>query len=141
QRKLDDSCGKSDSYLGGWTQSFEGHLGTLLAPLRRSITSALITTAQGAVNGTRRIVLSPNNVSLEPNIIAEVILDLRREIKRNPNPSSEQNMYIVKDHMEVGLRTGVKFGIYKDAIYTRAFTLTYPTRSMNEARMNNEFIV
>lgn len=137
--ELNGNC--SENEISGGTVDFDFSTGIMMAPILRSLRSALSDLTTNAVNQSRHITISDAELGWEAGVISQVILDLRREVQRNPSPKSFEDQFIVKDHFEAGFRLGFAFGLYKDFVYTRSFTLAYPVRSLEEARYNNGFIV
>lgn len=93
------------------------------------------------INSMRRFQFSGPQLGLSEHLIGDVIVDIDRTIDRNPNPTTEQDIYLVKDRVEIGIRLGALYGIYKDFTYTRTYTLVYPGRSVKESELTNGFIV
>lgn len=123
-----------------YTTPFEFDLETLLQPIGRSIWRNLLDLARDSIGGTKSLVLSSAQFERQLSGISEVTFALKRDIERNPSPTSEKDIYLVRDGFEVGLRLGVQYGLFVDTIYKRKFSLVYPARSLAEARLNNGFI-
>lgn len=138
-RSVPQGCGPSE--LEESTIDFDFNTGFLLGPLGKSLLRSLMDFSTGAINGTRHITLSDAEAGFEKSIISQVIVDLRRQVERNPAPESHEDLYIVQDHFELGFRLGVSYGVFKDFVYTRSFRLAYPVRSKAEARTGNGFLV
>lgn len=132
-------CQPSD--LEDSTVDFDWNSDVLTKPVLRASMNALTDLAVTTIGQTRHITLSGAEIGFESGVISQVILNLRREIEINPRPKSANELYIVRDHFEVGMRLGYSFGLYKDYAYSRAFSLAYPARTRQEARWNNGFIV
>ncbi len=123
------------------TLDFDWNAGVVTKPAFRAAFNGLTDLAVNAIGQTKHITLSGAEIGFEGGLISQVILNLRREIETNPKPKSASELYIVRDHFEVGMRLGYSFGIYKDYVYSRAFSMSYPVRTKEEARWNNGFIV
>ncbi|MEK7358471.1 MAG: hypothetical protein AAB250_18650, partial [Bdellovibrionota bacterium] len=124
-----------------FTSEFEFDTGRLLEILALQGKSVGLALARSAANSLRRFQISGPQLGLDKRAIVDVIVDVDRVIERNPSPKTEQDIYLLKDRFEIGYRLGANFGIYKDFIYTRAFTLVYPVRSVHESELDNGFIV
>ena len=120
---------------------FDYNSSSLYKPIAKSLGIMIADLTRGVINSTRKITLADPELGFVKSQITQVILNFRREIERNERPTSERDIYIVKDHLEVGLRLGVAYGPFADATYTRSYTLAYPMRTMAEARTNNGFLV
>ncbi|MES2965747.1 MAG: hypothetical protein V4760_17835 [Bdellovibrionota bacterium] len=124
-----------------FTSEFELDTARIIQIVARQAQHISAGLARSGVNKMRRFQLSGPQLGLDKRAIVDVIFDVDRVIERNPDPKTEQDVYLLKDRFEIGYRLGANFGIYKDFIYTRAFTLVYPVRSVREAELNNGFIV
>lgn len=124
-----------------FTTDFDFDLKFLFGPMGSSIWNGLLDLARSRIGDANKIVINSPEFGLETSYITDIIINLKRDIERNEKPSSEEDLYIVKDHFEVGMRLGISFGVFKDYTYTRSFTLAYPARTQSEARMNNGFVV
>lgn len=122
------------------TSNYDFDLDFLLRPVAKTALRALLDTARGTLNDTRHITLNHAEAGFDASIIAQVILNVSRTYEKNPFPTSEEDLFIFQDHMEVGLRLGGSYGAFKDAVYSRHFTLSYPARSVEEARLKDGFI-
>lgn len=123
-----------------FTTNFDFSLGYLMAPVARSIFNGLADLSRTAIGEFNKVVLSSDKFKLDTRVISEVIINSKRDVVRNTQPTTEKDIYLVQDHFEVGMRLGVAWGAYKDVVYTRSFTLAYPVRSKEEARFNNGFV-
>ncbi|MES2527053.1 MAG: hypothetical protein V4598_08190 [Bdellovibrionota bacterium] len=123
------------------TLDFDWNAGVVAKPAFRAAFNGLTDLAVNAIGQTKHITLSGAEIGFESGVISQVILNLRREIETNPKPKSADELYIIRDHFEVGMRLGYSFGLYKDYTYSRAFTMSYPVRTKAEARWKNGFIV
>ena len=139
QMEFDLACKPAD--LEGSTVDFNFSTDFLMRPIYRSALNALMGMATSTINSSRNITFHDAELEFRGNIISQMIFDLRREVEQNPNPKSENDLFIVRDHFEIGMRLGAAFGLYKDFLYTRTYSLAYPVRTREEARLNNGFIV
>lgn len=138
---FDDHCDQKQIAADGFTEDFDFDMGKILHVVADSLAGMLTDTATAAINGQRKIVIAADRLQLNPFFVTEVILNPRREIERNPNPTSQHDLWIVKDHLEIGLRLGAGFGIYKDVVRSWGYTLAYPVRTQDEGRYKNNFLV
>ncbi len=122
------------------TLDFEHTWSKITTPVARVVKDLSLNVAQGVMNGKRSFAIQNDEWGVDGNMVSEVIVDLKRLIEANPNAKTEQDLYVVKDHLEVGLRLGPKFGPFADLIYTKRYSLAYTARTRSEARLNNGFI-
>jgi hypothetical protein len=114
----------------------------IIRPILFTLKRQLFTLAQTATSGERRIVLDSRKFKISsPRPVGEIIININRTIERNPAPTTEQDLFLVKDHMELGVRAGVAVGPYADLIERYSWELAYPARSAYEGSINNGFIV
>ncbi|MES2854551.1 MAG: hypothetical protein V4692_01755 [Bdellovibrionota bacterium] len=125
----------------GTTLAFEYGVKEALRPVAVAIERAALNAARSAIGSKNKFVLKSADFKLDTGIVSEVILNFKRDIEINLEPETEMDQYIVQDHFEIGLRLGVSYGLYKDAVYTRRYSLSYPVRSMSDARLHNRFVV
>jgi hypothetical protein len=137
---FDGSCDKKQLKAES-SYDFDFNFGFLVAPLVESTRNLILDSARGAISSLERVVIKSDRFKTELNPIAEIIIEPKREIERNMNPTSAEDQFIVKEYLRVGIRYGVAYGAYVDNIYTIAFSLAYPVRSMEEARLNKGFVV
>lgn len=97
--------------------------------------------ARKSINSLRRFQISGPQLGLSEHLVSDVIVDIDRTFERNPNPTSERDIYLLKDRVEIGFRLGAVYGVYKDFTYTKSYTLVYPARSIRDAELNNGFLV
>lgn len=123
-----------------YTSNYDFDLGFLLKPVGLMALRTVLDTVRGTLNDTRHLTLSHAEVGLDRSAIAQVIINVSRTYEKNPFPTTEQDLFIFQDHMEIGMRLGASYGVFKDWVYTRHFTLSYPARSVEEGRFQNGFI-
>lgn len=123
-----------------FTSEYDFDLGFLLRPAGARAIRTMVDLTRGTLNNLRRVTVDPVEIGLVPGTIGQVLLSIQRTFERNPNPTSEKDMFIFQDHFEIGLRLGVSYGLFKDATYIRKFTISYPTRSIEEGRFKDYFI-
>lgn len=124
-----------------FTTNFEFGFDFLMGRLSQSAKGALLDGARAAMNSMNKVVIRSDHFDLDFGPIAEVIFDPQREIQANPNPKSLDEMYIVKDSLKVGFRYGLIYGAYLDQSIYINLSLSYPARSLEEARLSQDFVV
>ncbi len=141
EMSLAKQCEDVKSLKEDFTTDFKFNLGYILSPVGKSAWNLILDQARGLAAGPKRIRLRGGQFDTRLQGIAEIIINpAQREIERNLNPTSENDLFLVKDSFEVGIRTGVSVGAYVDTVLKRVFTISYPARSMEEARVKNGFI-
>lgn len=138
---LNSNC-SVDKIAGQYTSDFDMNLGFLLAPIGETTRNLILDGARSAVNSLKKIRIQPDRFDTTGvSTLLDIVIDPRREIERNLNPTSADDQYIVKEHLKIGLRSGIKYGAYIDNTYTIAFSLAFPVRSLEEARTHKGFVV
>ena len=143
-----DNC-DAKALTSDYSTDFKFDMTDALRTLGRMAASPLADTSRALLNSIKQIRIEPARIQttkgfgINPALgpVVEAIISFPRTIERNPAPESEQDLWIVKDEFEIGLRLGVKFGIYKDVVLTRKFTIAYPVRSRQDARASGNFLV
>jgi hypothetical protein len=138
--KFENKCDVQE-LKNDYSTNFDFDLGFMAKPAVQAALRGLMDLARGGISGSNRLTLSHAELELQTSFISQIILNVKRDIEKNINPTSDSDLYLVKDHLEVGLRLGPAYGAFVDVIYTRSFTLSYPVRSLDEARLHNGFIV
>ena len=124
-----------------YTSNFDFDMGFLLKPAVQTVLRGILDLARGGIGGVNRITLTDVELELDTSFLSQIIINVKRDIEKNNHPTSEKDLYLVRDHFEAGMRLGPAYGAFVDFVYTRSFSLSYPVRSMDEARMHNGFIV
>jgi hypothetical protein len=130
-----------------YSSDFDQTMNSAYELVAKTLRDRIYDLAGALISGKRRYVWNSATINtkdfknLNTRYISEVILNFSREIEQNPKPKTEQDLYIVEDTFELGFRLGVEFGAFKDIVYTRKFSLSYPVRSYSDARLHNGFVV
>lgn len=141
--KIKDVCQSDERAFidQNYVTDFSFSIDELLQPIAQTAWTGLSDFARQGINGQTNIIIKPQQLGSGIESISEIILNVRRDIEKNPQPKTEKDLYLVQDHFTIGLRLGVEFGPLVESVYTRKFSLAYPVRSMEEARYNNGFLV
>jgi|GEM_PF-4572837 len=124
-----------------FTTNFDFGLDYFTRPLGHGIVHSLMDLARSSIGSVNSVNITAAEIGFDSTVISQVLINIKRTVEKNPTPTSEKDIFIVQDHFEVGMRLGYSFGIFADSIYKRGFTLSYPARSMDEARSQNGHIV
>ncbi len=136
----DQAC-SNDEIAQDFTSNFDFNLGFLGRPAARSTLNSLMDLARSSIGSVNSLNINAAEIGFDSTVISQVLINVKRTVEKNPTPTSEKDIFIAQDHFEIGMRLGYSYGIFTDALYTRSFTLSYPVRSKEEARMANGFIV
>lgn len=143
--KMAEACEPSLLESGDFQPGFEYDFGTLISTVGRVAWDGAMDLARGAAGGGTRVRVAPARFNpgdkLKLGPVVELIASAPRTIEKNPDPTNPNDLYIVKDEFEVGVRLGVAYGIYKDVVVTKRYSLAYGVRTLEEGKNKNGFIV
>lgn len=125
----------------GHPQYFGPRFNEILALILRGIRNGAVDSLVNLADSVRYIVLDPEDFGLDRRIISKVVLRMDRQIERNPDPHDEQDSFLVKDTLQIGLRLGYGSVISGDIAYWRKYTLVYPVKTRDQGRFHNKFIM
>ena len=141
KKDFDGNCDKPE-IKKNYTSEFDFNFGFLVRPLTEATQNALLDAARSAISNVDRIVIKNDRFATSGvNFVGDIIINPAREIEKNPNPQSADEQYIVRESLRVGFRGGLGFGVYADYIPTLTLSLTFPMRSLEEARLRRGFVV
>lgn len=116
-------------------------VGTFIDPILLGLKETAFGLANTALGAENRVeVLDPRKFNLDTRGIVEVLVSKGRDLELNPKSKTADDLYIAKEHLEVGLRLGVSFGLYADAVVWTRYELAYPTRSPQTENMTDGFL-
>ncbi len=85
--------------------------------------------------------IASDDLGIDDGLIAQVIFGSSRVVERNPESKTENDRYLVKDKMRIGLRLGAGFVLAGSASYVRQYTLVYPVKTKVEGVFHDKFLV
>ncbi|MBK25211.1 MAG: hypothetical protein CME70_14550 [Halobacteriovorax sp.] len=85
--------------------------------------------------------IASEELGIDNGLIAQVIFGSSRVVERNPESTSSDDRYLVKDKVRIGLRLGAGFVLAGSASYVRQYTLVYPVKTKAEGVFHNKFLV
>lgn len=86
------------------------------------------------------IELSGAELGLDPTFINSVVIGINRQLEKNPFAESEDEKYLVKDTVRVGIRLGLGLVVSGDVGLIREYTLVYPRKGLASALLAKGFI-
>jgi hypothetical protein len=86
------------------------------------------------------ITLSGSELGLDPTFINSVVIGINRQLEKNPFAESEDEKYLVKDTVRVGIRLGLGLVVSGDVGLVREYTLVYPRKGLASALLAKGFI-
>lgn len=93
------------------------------------------------LNSFGSVSLESNSLGYDEGIIAGAIVGTSRIVERNPNPTSEDDKFLVMDTMKIGLRLGAGLIVSGSASYVLKYTITYPAKTKIQGMWNNKFFM
>ena len=115
--------------IPGYTQDFGHYIQQAFQPFTSYLNKLIIKETQGVIGVVNRITVDPVDIGADRGLIAQVIVNISRDVERNPHPTSDDDMFLVKDHYELGFRLGYGLVLSGEAAYVKRFTLVYPVRT------------
>jgi len=85
--------------------------------------------------------IASEELGIDDGLIAQVIFGSSRVVERNPESTSLEDRYLVKDKVRIGLRLGAGFVLAGTASYVRQYTLVYPVKTKAQGVFHNKFLV
>ncbi|NDD91488.1 hypothetical protein EBZ37_05325 [bacterium] len=103
-------------------------------PLMHQLAKAIWDLGESFVGAVGAARLDPSWLGIDSSIITEVIISRDRQFVRNPEPSSSEDTYIVKDDYRIGLRLGAGFVASGDIAYIREHSILFTAKDEDHAR-------
>ncbi|MCP4217919.1 MAG: hypothetical protein GY765_24970, partial [bacterium] len=125
----------------GYPQYFGPRLNEVIVLVMRGIRNMAVDSFVRLTGSMKSFKINPEWFGLDERIVSRVILRLNREIELNPLPKNENDTFLVKDSLEVGLRLGYGLKLTGDISYIKKYTLVYPVDTRDQGRFHNKFIL
>lgn len=85
--------------------------------------------------------IQTSKLGIDDGIIANVILGTARKVERNPHPTGDDDQFLVKDVVRMGLRLGAGLIVGGTAAYIQEWTIVYPVETRLKGVLHNKFFV
>lgn len=93
------------------------------------------------IDSTSNIYVESEEFGIDHLVVAKVVFGLQRKVEKNPWPTSEKDIFLLKDELTIGFRFGAGLVVYGDIGYIKKYTLVQPVSSHREGMLKNDFIV
>ena len=124
----------------GYTQSFGGEFGELIGPAKSQIEKLLVLGARQLPKIVDSTVIGADTLGIDSKLVAEIELDINREIIPNPEPIGIDDNFIVQDTFRIRYALGAGLILRGKGAYFQEFKLLYPVETYEEGMYHNGFI-
>jgi hypothetical protein len=102
------------------------HWRDTFGPVASFLGDALKQAIQGGVGAVS--VVSPGDVEITGDLVfnPEILVNISREVKLNPDATSLYDQYLVRDSLGLGVRLGIGYIGFAEGIWMRNFSVAYP---------------
>lgn len=115
------------------TKKFDNYWEEFLGPVWEAAKLAGVGTFQKTVGMIPAVIFDSDSVGAPKWLVADLLIELRREVEENPRPSHEGDYYLTKDKLLLGLRVGGGLIGYGTTSFFRSWTLVQPSGTLREA--------
>ena len=107
----------------------------LVAPVGRFFKQSLVKAAQAGISGFSGYTYSSGGVEfgVDKGLITEGILNINRQVTENPNPTSDQDRFLVQDTYKLGARLGAGYILSGSGALVYKYTLVYPVGTYDDS--------
>lgn len=127
--------------LPGYKQFFGPRIKELIPLILRNIRDVGVDWTVEGISSIRYFKLNPEWIGVETDVISRIRVKTDREIEPNPFPTGEDDQFLVRDTMSLGIRLGYGKFLSGDVSYIRKYTVVTPVRTIQDARFHKNFII
>lgn len=124
----------------GYTQTFGGEVEELMTPILSDIEKIAIKAAVGATSKINTFEVNSSDLGFDTGLIGKVNFDVDREIIANPNPTGENDNYLVEDKLTLKYGIGAGYIVRGVVSYVKRYKMIYPVKTYEEGMYKNNFI-
>ncbi|MBK27018.1 MAG: hypothetical protein CME70_23645 [Halobacteriovorax sp.] len=132
---------KMPEYIGEYTVDFSAEMADLTRDPLKQIPHFILNLMKLGVSAIQKIEIDPLELGLDAGVISQIILNVERDVIRNPNPAHENETFIVKDTFLIGARLGAGYLISGDVAKYREYTLIQTAKTEKQAKYMNRFFL
>jgi len=125
----------------GSTKEFANYWEELLGPVWDVIAMRVVAIVQRSVGEVFAIVLDPDTVGIPAGLVSEILVNVRRQVYPNPDPTSADDYYLVNDDVKIGLRMGGGFVARGEVTFYRSYQLIQPAGTQQAGRLLDRTIL
>ncbi len=123
------------SRIDGYATNYGEYVDSLVwVPLVNTIKNQLKFGVAKGLCELEKVAVEPVWLGWNKGLIAEVLVSACRDVIKNPNPTSEKDIWLVRDSLKVGLRGGAGIVIAGEVDLVKKYTLVYGARTENEGK-------
>lgn len=128
-------------YIGEYTVDFSREIKALVRDPFREIPHMIVNLMKVGVSAIQKFEIDPIELGLDAGVISQIIVSVKREIIRNPNPKNEDETFLIKDLFLIGTRLGAGYVISGDVAKYREYNLIRTARTEHEAKYKDNFFL
>lgn len=126
--------------FSGYTQRFGSEVGDLIGPVGSTLEKLIIQGARQLTKVIDSVVIGADTLGIDSDLVAEVELDIERQIIVNPSPAGINDNFIVQDTFRVRYALGAGIIVRGKGAYYQEFKLLYPVQTYEEGMYHDKFI-
>lgn len=127
---FESRCGKESAQISkDYTTDFSYNFESYFKSMSETLFKKSVDLVRTEIVNQNSFVISPAQVGAAPGVISEVLVRFQRNFEKNEAATGMNDQILVEDTFIIGFRLGVSFGMFKDFVYERSYTLVYPSRS------------
>ncbi len=122
-----------DGVFEGATQEFDNYWQEFLGPVWEQVKLFGIGTFQQTIGTVPGLIFDKDSSGLPRGVLIGLHVTIKREVEENPVPTGDDDYFLVRDRMLLGLRIGGQLIVTGTTGFWRSYTLVQPVGTRAEA--------
>jgi len=122
-----------DGVFEGATQEFDNYWEEFLGPVWEQVKLVGIGTFQKTIGTVPELIFDKDSSGLPTGVLVGLHVTIKREVEENPLPTGDDDYFLVRDRMLLGLRIGGQLIVTGTTGFWRSYTLVQPVGTRAEA--------
>jgi hypothetical protein len=122
-----------DGVFEGATQEFDNYWQEFLGPVWEQAKLLGIGTFQKTIGTVPELIFDKDSSGLPTGVLVGLHVTIKREVEENPLPTGDDDYFLVRDRMLLGLRLGGQLIVTGTTGFWRSYTLVQPVGTRAEA--------
>jgi hypothetical protein len=122
-----------DGVFEGATQEFDNYWEEFLGPVWKQVKLFGIGTVQQTIGTVPGLIFDKDSSGLPTGVLVGLHVTIKREVEENPLPTGDDDYFLVRDRMLLGLRVGGQLIVTGTTGFWRSYTLVQPVGTRAEA--------
>lgn len=135
------NIGKVPERIPGYTIDFRSELKEIFNVPLNALPEALLGAMKAGIGAISKIEIDPVELGLDEGLISQVLINVKREVIRNPDPRNVDETFIVRDDFLIGFRLGFGIVLSGDVAYYKKYSLIQGAKTEKEAKYKNNFFL